>query len=196
MSITCRSVARIKKNLSNVFHNLLSVEVGLHWWPNLRIAHLSFTQTADLPSAVEILLSHFSLHQMHILMHIAAHQIQMQIGPVAHFKSYRLSRFAFSSTTSKLQVPIKIFSLNHVIAVLEYLSTHLQDCIWFCFKVPQLEEIILQNFMCLKKLCIEFFPPDTIIICSKRIVPQFKVLDHFLIKCQISAEKCTLVWDH
>ena len=53
------------ENLSNVFHNLT---VGQHWWPNLKIAHLSFHSNGWFATFADQL----SPDQMQILMHFAA----------------------------------------------------------------------------------------------------------------------------
>ena len=75
------------------------------------------TQTADLPSG-----KFCSGNFAHPLFRCTLPQMQMQmlISKVTDCRD-----LPFSST--HFQVPIKIFSLNRVVAVLEYFSTNLQD---------------------------------------------------------------------
>ena len=127
-------VPTINRRLGKLIKCVSQSYCGQYWWPNLRIAHLSFHSNGWFATLADQLFP----DQMQILMHFA-----MQIRPVAHFKSHGLSRLAFSL---HFQVPIKLFSFNHVASILEYFSTNLQDWIWFCFKVVQLKEIPLLNF--------------------------------------------------
>ena len=94
---------------------------GGHWWPNQRIA--LFTQTADLQLLIRS-------EDAGIRMHIAAHQMH----GFRCSKSDQFQRLFFPH----FQVPIKIFSFNHVLSILEYFSTNLQDWIWFCLKLRNL----------------------------------------------------------
>ena len=119
------------ENLSNAFHNLT---VGRHWWPNLKIAHLSFHSNGWFATFARSDADSDALCRIRC----------MHIRQVAHFKSHGLSRLAFFL---HFQVPIKLFSFNHVVSILEYFSTNLQDWIWFCVKVVQLKEIPLLNFV-------------------------------------------------